>query len=125
MSASILPGERLPLSTHAVVRCQQRGVSHEVLDLLFERFDVERNVGRGCHAISCSREALALARRSGVAAALIERLAGVVVIIAPDGAVVTVMNRETWFARFQRGQSRMSARERAKKAARHRRGGGL
>ena len=54
---------------------------------------------------------------------MLERLGRLVLILAADGTVVTVMNRETWFARFQRGHARLSARERAQMAERRRRGG--
>ncbi len=112
------------LSHHAMVRAQQRGVRPAVVDLLLARFDVERPIGSGCHAVSCSRSALDRARRDGLAASMAERLAGLVLIVAPDGSVITVLNRETWFARFQRGHARLGTRERARMAARRQRGGG-
>ena len=45
-------------------------------------------------------------------------------VIGADGVIVTVMNRPTWYARFQRGHARLNARERALMAERRSRGGG-
>ena len=113
-----------PMSQHAVVRTQQRGVRRDVIALLMARYDVERPVGSGCTAMSCSRAAIAKAREEGEAPSMVERLIGLVLVVAPDGTIVTVQNHETRFARYQRGHARLSARERAQKAERRRRGGG-
>jgi hypothetical protein len=115
----------LDLSGHALSRAQQRGVRRSWIELLLGRFDVERPVGDGCHAISCSRRALAQAIDDGVAPGEIERLARLVLIVASDGTVVTVMNYQTAFARYQRGHASLSSRERARMAERRRRGGNL
>ena len=115
--------DQSPLSRHATVRTQQRGIRRDVISLLVARCDVERLVGGGCAALSCSRAAIEKARQEGEAPSMLERLGRLVLILAADGTVVTVMNRETWFARFQRGHARLSARERAQMAERRRRGG--
>lgn len=122
MSEPTHPLPNAPLSRHAIARTQQRGVRRLVVELLLSRFDVERPVGDGCDAISCSRENLAKAIDDGVAPAMVERLAGIVLIVAPDGGIITILNRETRFSRFQRGHARLSARERARMAERRRRG---
>ncbi len=113
-----------PMSQHAIARTQQRGVRRDVIALLMARCDVERLVGSGCTALSCSRAAVTKAREEGAAPSMVERLTGLVLVVAPDGTIVTVQNYETQFARFQRGHARLSARERARKAERRRRGGG-
>ena len=116
---------KISFSRHATKRSQQRGIRQALINALLERFDLDRPVGDGCHALSCSRAELARAREDGVPTAIIERLGRVVLVISPDGIIVTAINRETWFARFQRGHARLSARERARKAERRRRGGGF
>ncbi len=124
LQPTVLKDEFL-LSGHATKRSQQRGIRKALMNALLERFDLDRPVGDGCQALSCSRAALARAREDGVPTAIIERLGRVVLVISPDGVIVTAINRETWFARFLRGHARLSARERALKAERRRRGGGF
>jgi len=114
----------LPLSSHATRRSQQRGIRHEAIDFVYATFDVDRDVGDGRRALSCSRGALDKALREGAATALVDGARRLVLIIGADGVIVTVMNSQTSFARFQRGHARLGARQRAKMAERRRRGGG-
>ena len=109
---------------HAEIQLRRRGVRRHLLSLLLAYGDTDRDVGGGCSARSCSSFAIADAARHGVLPGDLEQLARLVAVIAADGAIVTVMNRPTWYARFQRGHARLSGRERALMAARRSRGGG-
>ena len=112
-------------SKHATRRSQQRGIPPEVIMALLDRFDIDHPVGKGCYALSCSRTELARARADGISASMIEYLGRVVLVTSDDGVIITTINRETKFARFQRGHARLSARERSRKASRRRRVGGI
>lgn len=114
-----------PTTLHAEVQLRRRGVRQHVLNLLLNQGDTERDVGGGRVARSCSAFALAEAARHGVPPDEIEQLRRLVAILGADGTIVTVINRPTWYARFQRGHARLSARERAVMAERRNRGGAL
>ncbi|BDG74040.1 hypothetical protein Rmf_39690 [Roseomonas fluvialis] len=121
---SIATDTSIPRTTlHAEIQLRRRGVRGQMLALLLAHGDTERDVGRGCVARSCSRFALAEAARQGVPPDDVEQLRRLVAILGTDGTVVTVMNRPTWYARFQRGHARLSARERAAMAERRSRSG--
>lgn len=112
-----------PTTRHAELQVRRRGIRRHVLAQLLAQGDTERDVGGGCVARTCSVFALAEAARRGVPPDDIEQLRRLVAILGPDGTIVTVMNRPTWYARFQRGHARLSARERAAMVARRNRGG--
>lgn len=107
---------------HAEVQLQRRGVRRRLLALLLAYGDTERDVGSGCVARHCSTFAISEALRLGALAGDAEQLRRLVVIIGADGAIVTVINRPTWYARFQRGHARLSSRQRAMMAQRRSRG---
>ena len=117
-------GSPLRLSRHATRRSQQRGIRHKIIDFVCATFDLDRDVGSGRRAVSCSRIALDKALREGMATDIVDGARRLVLIISDDGVIVTVINRQTWFARFHRGHARLGARQRAKMAERRRRGGG-
>jgi hypothetical protein len=113
-----------PTTLHAEIQLRRRGVRRHLLDILLAYGDTDRDVGGGCTARSCSSFAIADAARHGIMSGDLEQLRRLVAVIGPDGVIVTVMNRPTWYARFQRGHARLTARERALKAERRSRGGG-
>lgn len=110
-------------TAHAEIQLRRRGVRRQLLGLLVTEGDAERDVGGGCVARSCSAFALAEAARQGVSTDDIEQLRRLVAVIGADGTIVTVMNRPTWYARFQRGHAKLTARERTAMAERRNRGG--
>ncbi|MDW8414656.1 MAG: hypothetical protein RMK78_04195 [Thermaurantiacus sp.] len=82
--------DTIPLSRHAQARARQRGVSDELLAWIDRLADVEIRVGRNLVARWVSARALWVARRRGLAPAVLERLQGLVVVEADDGTIVTV-----------------------------------
>ena len=110
------------LSRHASLRICQRNIPRDDLELVLRYGESACDVGDGCVAISIRRSQMSELCLAGVPIARLERLARIVVIIAGDGTIVTAINRETRFARFLRGPSRLTCRERALKAARRQRG---
>jgi hypothetical protein len=115
--------EDVALSRHAANRLRQRGIKRELFDVFLSLADNERDVGGLCVARTCSEMALAEAARDGLSADDVAQLRRFVAVLGADGVVVTIMNSETWFARFQRGHARLSARERAVMNQRRERGG--
>jgi hypothetical protein len=115
--------EEVVLSGHAADRLRQRGIKKELFHAFLSLADCERNVGGLCVARTCSEMALAEAARDGLSADEVAQLRRLVAILGEDGTVVTIMNSETWFGRFQRGHARLSARERAIMNHRRERGG--
>lgn len=84
----------IPTTRHAQIRCQQRGIPLEMVDLLFE-FGEERHVGHGATLLSFpkhSRERLrkSLSRKSF--AAVSSRL-DVYAVLGGCGHVMTVGHR--------------------------------
>jgi hypothetical protein len=80
--------------------------------LIRTQFDQDHDAGAGAAAVSISRRRLAELRAEGVPASLIDQARRTVLIAAGDGAIVTVINRPTWFARFHRGAERLGHRRR-------------
>ena len=83
-----------PLTSHARVRMQQRGISPAVLDVLLE-YGREAHDHRGCLIVrfdkrSRRRAARALGRELF---RRVERHLGAYAVIGPDDAVVTVGHR--------------------------------
>ena len=65
------------VSQHATVRCQQRGVTHALLQALLELADQSRPARRGYEVIYLSRgEANRLRKAGTVSPAILERLVG-------------------------------------------------
>lgn len=108
----------LSSTRHAEARVRQRGIRQDALELFLARADRDRLVGDGCVAWSWSRKALERAKRDGIQPALLERACVLVAILSEDCCLVTVMNRATRDARYQRGNGRLTCRQRAIRAAR-------
>jgi hypothetical protein len=113
-------GFGLPLTRHATARCSQRGIKKDVIDLVVANFDRDYGAREGAAAISISRERLAELEGEGIPRALIGLASRTVLIVRSDGAIVTAINRPTWFARFHHGAERLSHRRR-RRSRNHRR----
>mgnify|MGYP001806918580 CR=1 FL=1 len=84
----------IPLSHHAWRRAAQRGISAEVVSTLLMVADRHSHVGRGCTALTVTRRALRRLRRDGLPAVLVERLAGLTVILGTSGGAVTLYRED-------------------------------
>lgn len=83
----------MSLSRHAIVRANQRGVPHALLQNLIDHADVETPVGGGCIALSISRSRLQEEDTRRSFGSAIDRVAGLAVICSgDDGAVVTILH---------------------------------
>lgn len=110
-----------PYSHHAQSRMQQRGIGAELVQLVLEYGDGSRDVGDGCRSVYIERSQILDLLRIGIRPELLARACRVAVIEASDGTIITVINRETRFSRFNRGHARLSCRQRACMAARRQR----
>ena len=83
-----------PLTTHARVRMQQRGISPAVLDVLLA-YGREAHDHRGCRIVQFDKRSRRRAARElgGEFFRRIERHLGAYAVIGPDDAVVTVGHR--------------------------------
>jgi len=81
------------MTNHAVCRMQQRGMTKSTLSFVLEHADRDQFVGAGCLENWISRKHLKRLRQDGMSSQLIERSAGVAVIVAADGAIITVFHR--------------------------------
>ena len=92
------------ISQHARVRCQQRGVSREILSALEDVADRSVSVGGGRWAVSLSRRGVQWLREDGhPAAAILERLSGLTMVVSSTGETVTVLHATA--RRYRRGQN--------------------
>ena len=78
------------ITKHANKRRQQRGFRSADLANLFSLADLDVPVSKGACAIRMSRSALAEALADGLRPAAAERLTRGVMVLADDGAVVTM-----------------------------------
>ena len=86
-------GNPPPLTTHARVRMQQRGISPAVLDVLLE-YGREAHDHRGCRIVRFDKRSRRRAARAlGELFPRFERFLGAYAVIGPDDAVVTVGHR--------------------------------
>ncbi len=82
----------IALTRHAARRARQRGIGGDLIDAFLSLADWETPVGSGCTALSISRR---LKRDPDIRAAfgpLLDRIARLAMVMAPDGEVVTVMH---------------------------------
>jgi len=107
----------LPMTTHAVTRCSQRGIKKQVVDFVLANFDRDYDAGDGAAAISISRDRLAELEEEGVPKPLIGQARRTVLVIGPDGAIITTINRPNWYARFHNGADRLGHRQRRRHRA--------
>jgi hypothetical protein len=80
------------LTGHARKRAQQRGIRLDVIDFVIQHADVDLEAGDGCRSLRISKRGLAMLGGDCTSLALSERAANVVVLVAADGDVVTVMH---------------------------------
>lgn len=112
--------DRLPRMTrHAEKRGRQRGVRTEVVDFVLANFDRDFDARVGATAVSISRRRLGELQSDRVPATVIDQAAHTVLIIGDDGAILTVINRPTWFARFHYGAERLNHRRRSRRRRQH------
>lgn len=84
----------LPTTRHARIRCQQRGIPMDLVELLFE-FGHERHVGGGATMLSFPKRSRETMRRrlSRERFAAISSRLGVYAVLGDDGYIVTVGHR--------------------------------
>jgi hypothetical protein len=83
----------IELSNHASTRMQQRGVNPRSVEFVLDNADKSEFVGSGCREQWISRRRLSRLRRRGADGNLIERAAGVSIIISSDDMIVTVFHK--------------------------------
>jgi hypothetical protein len=81
----------LILTAHARRRARQRGLPDASLAALLELADREVPVGGGCVALSVSRMMIDAARAEGATPAALARLPGRVLLVGPNGVVMTAL----------------------------------
>jgi hypothetical protein len=80
-------------SRHAAARSQSRAIPHEVIGLVLDHANIERNVGGGVVSAMVTRRKLA--ELKAVPRNLREKMEGVVVLYAyGDGSIVSVMHAQ-------------------------------
>jgi len=107
------PNDRRPdliMTAHGRRRAAARGFRRSILACLVDIADREVPVGRGCVALSASARALAAARQDGVAADELERLRGRVLVLDPEGCLVTALVMHRRRGRHYRRDGRGGAR---------------
>lgn len=88
MAASRHQFSELKWTTHALRRCQQRAISKDAVQAAIW-FGKKFWAGDGCVAYFLGRKSL---RRAGPEVHVSDRYENVAVVVAPDGAVVTVQH---------------------------------
>ena len=83
----------IELSNHASARMQQRGVNPRSVEFVLDNADKSEFVGSGCREQWISRRRLSSLRRRGADGNLIERAAGVSIVISNDDMIVTVFHK--------------------------------
>jgi hypothetical protein len=78
------------LTQHAKLRMRQRGVKLEILRTLMSLSDRAVCVGRGCVALTISRDGLAELKADGVPPAILDAVRRNTVVVGDDGSVLTV-----------------------------------
>ena len=111
----------LILSAHGRRRAAARGFSKTVVASLTEIADREVPVGRGCFALSASAEAIASARKEGLAPKALDRLRGRVLVLDAEGFVVTALVTHRRRGRHYRRDGRSGAQNTRRRLGRGRR----
>lgn len=80
------------LTQHAEIRSQQRGVPQHLIHAVITHADFEAYVGKGCVALSISRQRLSDPEMAATLGAARDRLKDLCLVVANDtGEVVTVL----------------------------------
>jgi hypothetical protein len=111
----------LLMSAHGRRRAAARGFRSTVLANLAEIADREVPVGGGCVAISASARAIASARLDGLAPEEVERLRGRVLVLGPEGGLVTALVMHRRRGRHYRRNGRGGAQSTRRRLAGRRR----
>ncbi|MER9390637.1 MULTISPECIES: hypothetical protein [unclassified Mesorhizobium] len=77
------------ITEHARARCLQRGISQNLLQIIYAEADRQFACGGGCFAIEVSRRRIAERRR--IVGANIERARNVILVLSMDNSLVTVL----------------------------------
>ena len=107
ISEGLRKNERaLRLSSHATLRARQRGIKQGQIEMLMSTGDIEQPVGRGCTALTISRNRLAELRSDGMCPSTLDALERLSLVLGPDGGVITVMklDRGRRGRRYRRGR---------------------
>jgi len=97
---------------HAWARVRQRGVRGEALRLVLAEADERRHVGGGAVAEWISRHRRRRLLRDGMPPALVEDCRDIVVVVAPDKSVMTVVTYPKNGTPSYRGDARPNRRRR-------------
>ncbi|MFN3591657.1 MAG: hypothetical protein ACK4TG_05675 [Thermaurantiacus sp.] len=84
--------QMLRFTEHSKLRIVQRGVQAKIFGFLYREHDLEVDCGNGCSMLMISHERLERLAAAGVPAQLLDRLAGLCMILSSDNALVTVMH---------------------------------
>lgn len=93
MNIDVIEGSGFTITHHARVRCQQRGIKNETLQLVAVNADMRTHAGSGCVAYRMSdRRISQLSKRTETGSAL-ERAKNIVLVIdESENSVITVMH---------------------------------
>jgi len=99
-TSSVEPG--IQLSTHTQVRCQQRGITRQVQNLLSSWADRHIPVGSGATSSSLSSAAMQEMRAEGVSPQAIDRLQYCYIIASGSLAITVIKGRGGKNLRYRR-----------------------
>ncbi len=86
------------LTKHARKQAQRRGISIEAVSLIIEEADIRDWSGNGCRSLQVSSKRLIqLVAQGDLEPSLADKVKGVSLIRASDGAIVTVMHKNRRF----------------------------
>jgi len=85
------PKSKMQITQHAQHRIQQRGVTHEAMQLVLFACDRRVRLGAQCSALALSRQRAQGLRNNGFPDSVISRAERLTLIVADDGAVLTVL----------------------------------
>ena len=86
------------LTKHARKQAQRRGISIEAVSLIIEEADIRDWAGNGCRSLQISSKRLIqLIAQGDLEPCLADRVKGVSLVRASDGAIVTVMHKNRRF----------------------------
>jgi hypothetical protein len=86
------------LTKHARKQAQRRGISIEAVSLIIEEADIRDWAGNGCRFLQISSKRLIqLIAQGDLEPCLADRVKGVSLVRASDGAIVTVMHKNRRF----------------------------
>jgi len=82
------------LTKHAQRQAQRRGISAETINLVYEEADIRDWSGDGCRSLQITRKRLfQMVARGNLKPCLAEKASGISLVMASDGAIVTVMHK--------------------------------